>query len=102
MPAEAAMRMVWLPSVNHIVMGAESESPTKYVDKNLGPFYNSCIVEVTEELGAVKLLGNDIYNVKLRMRSSFQTLYYFLIIYEKQKSIISKNLQITIKIIEVF
>lgn len=50
---------VSIPVVNRIFISVKSQLFIKYVREKLGHIYGSYIAEITEEYGAVKLLGSD-------------------------------------------
>lgn len=57
---------ICIPSDNCLSTIAQSTLSIKYVEKELGQTYNCYIAEVTEELGADKLLGTYVYVIEVR------------------------------------
>lgn len=57
----------------------------------LRDMYEYCIGEVTEEFGAIMLLGMDVWAINARMRTSVQTIYFYIIKYRERKCRMSKK-----------
>lgn len=77
--------------MNCTVISVERELVTRYVVERLEIIYDGYIVRVNQELQAVKLLGSNVYVIKVRMRSYVQTLYCSIINYLGRTFRISKK-----------
>lgn len=56
--------------MNLVFISVEGEWLAKYVRDELGRIYDCFLEEVTKEFGVAKLLGSDVYMIKVRIRSS--------------------------------